>query len=924
MMYFCFIGLPGSGKSTQAKHLASSLEAECITTSEALKKIPEACDYIDRGENVPNEISCKVLQQTLEQKVSTHDQYVVLDGFPREQSNVVWLEKYTSGKVVYIVLDVCKETCMARVKGRCRDDVSTQSERHKIFEQNAALLLKDVPLDRIMTFNGEGGEEAIHHLIENNVYNRFIDVRRSEFIAVGQLRVGIQKGKSQQQAIEFFNRCHKEWQKLMDGSLDENGFEIVIVKPRDGAAMLQSGVIDIFVGTEDAPLYLKRGMGKHIKALYPPEIPHPEIKRADDLTPRLAFVANPKGTGKKLLSEYPGVDITDRYHEFDVVDLTGSAENFLQLKDSEFKEAFVVVETGASLREANLIETEHVRYIGINAFVQDIGLFKTLAARRNAFLVGPNTNPFLPDCMVIDPGAPNFDMANLKDTFSKLPLVIKGESKEVRYVGGGLVAIKFLPTLYSYSKNRAGVVEGTDELRLAMCKKMQEVFRLGGVPHAYIHIDHGFVLAHLVMPSPVEFYKYDQVIFSPSDLSKEQIDLIPKCPPVEVVVKKYQTGTLKHQAFALELCKVRDGHPLAGMTYEEENVLPEPFVRFDYRNPLKDKSGNRMADYTPGDDMMNLLIDTEKAKNLALQAQVAIDKFLNKSDIVNLDLCFNGITEDGTMMCAEISQDVGRFRHYRIGSLDKDIWRAGGTRCVEEILEKWKVMVDMITPVKADRIAAMMPSTPPIRIAFGSGNPGKIRELNALMLNIKKEFKSYRTDIPEPYDTLEKNAKAKMDGYMNSIDETDYDLLIVEDSGLFVDALGGSPGVFSARHSVVDEDTETRTRSQIDYDNNVKLLNEMKDATNRSAKFKICCRVYSKKEDKIWVFDDSVSGTISTDMRGKRGFGYDPVFIPNDSDGYTYAEMDGHRKNLRSHRHGIATKIAFLVEGIITKSNINP
>jgi XTP/dITP diphosphohydrolase len=249
------------------------------------------------------------------------------------------------------------------------------------------------------------------------------------------------------------------------------------------------------------------------------------------------------------------------------------------------------------------------------------------------------------------------------------------------------------------------------------------------------------------------------------------------------------------------------------------------------------------------------------------------------------------------------------MRHYQMGSLDKDVWRSGGSQ--GDVLAKWELMANFIEAKTPVQLPAMMPSTRPIRIAFGTTNPWKVRELNALMMNIPKEIRVYDFDIPEPFNTLRQNAQAKMDGYKERINPDKYDLLIVEDSGLFIEALNGAPGTHSARYSVKDESTETRKRAQIDHDNNIKLIKTMEGMSNRKAHFGIVCLVHSSQGiTPDLVSESRAEGTIATEMRGTNGFGYDPVFEPLDSDGKTYAEFDGHRKNLRSHRRGVAREIA--------------
>ena len=95
-----------------------------------------------------------------------------------------------------------------------------------------------------------------------------------------------------------------------------------------------------------------------------------------------------------------------------------------------------------------------------------------------------------------------------EEEFKALPLVIEGESKEVRYAGNGLVVIRFKPTIYSYTANRCGIVFGSDVLRLCATRIFLEVFRRAGIRHAYKEINDRWVLASLVMPTNVEFKKY--------------------------------------------------------------------------------------------------------------------------------------------------------------------------------------------------------------------------------------------------------------------------------------------------------------------------------------------------------------------------------------------------------------------------------
>lgn len=338
------------------------------------------------------------------------------------------------------------------------------------------------------------------------------------------------------------------------------------------------------------------------------------------------------------------------------------------------------------------------------------------------------------------------DIHTLTDAeFAALPLVIKGESKEVRYVGQGLVVIKFLPTVYSYTANRCGVVEGSDVLRLRATKRFVEVLTKAGLKHVYRRFNDRFVLAVLVMPHRVEFDKYSLPPFVPNDLSDEEIKHLPKAPPIEVIVKWYHGGTSKYRYVGMPGATVRSNHPLyEGMEIEAEGPYPQPIIRFDWRNPLKvegrgervstqifqqvralgPKAFDDIVNATPQDtffhsirrtiiahqdrcqdealpeDLADLFIDVKKARSTALRLRAILEDFLADHDIIINDLCLF-IAEDGETIYGEISQDCGRFRHFNLGELDKDVWRGGGSSAV--VLKKWQLLLDLIEGKEVSR-----------------------------------------------------------------------------------------------------------------------------------------------------------------------------------------------------------------------------
>lgn len=178
-----------------------------------------------------------------------------------------------------------------------------------------------------------------------------------------------------------------------------------------------------------------------------------------------------------------------------------------------------------------------------------------------------------------------------------------------------------------------------------------------------------------------------------------------------------------------------------------------------------------------------------------------------------------------------------------------------------------------------------------IKFIFATHNQHKVDELRrvlppGLQVISLKEL-NYREDIPETGATLEENAliKAKtIYGYYRQP-------VIAEDTGLEVEALGGEPGVFSARYAGPQADGKQ---------NMLKLLNALEGKqTERKAHFKtvFVCII----EDKIHSFSGKIEGSIAWAPRGEGGFGYDPVFIPEGFE-HTFAELGEVIKAKISHR----------------------
>lgn len=182
-------------------------------------------------------------------------------------------------------------------------------------------------------------------------------------------------------------------------------------------------------------------------------------------------------------------------------------------------------------------------------------------------------------------------------------------------------------------------------------------------------------------------------------------------------------------------------------------------------------------------------------------------------------------------------------------------------------------------------------------IVFATNNPHKLEEARAI-LNGKVTVLSLsdincHDDIPETADTLEGNALIKVHWVK---DKYGYDCF-ADDTGLMVEALDGAPGVYSARYAGDHCSPD---------DNMALLLDKLKDSDNRKAKFTTVIFLILDGHD--YLFEGSVEGEISREKHGVGGFGYDPVFVADES-GMAFAEMTPEAKNEISHRGRAVRKL---------------
>lgn len=177
-----------------------------------------------------------------------------------------------------------------------------------------------------------------------------------------------------------------------------------------------------------------------------------------------------------------------------------------------------------------------------------------------------------------------------------------------------------------------------------------------------------------------------------------------------------------------------------------------------------------------------------------------------------------------------------------------------------------------------------------MKILFASSNENKIKEIKALLPEgyemVSLSDINFHEEIPETADTIEENAIQKATYLADKLSIPCF----ADDTGLVIPKLKGEPGVYSARYA----------GEQRNADDNMNLvLEKLNNKTARSAHFLtvIALHIFNKTV----VFEGKVDGTIINEKRGTNGFGYDPIFVP-ENETRTFAEMSSEEKNAMSHR----------------------
>lgn len=195
------------------------------------------------------------------------------------------------------------------------------------------------------------------------------------------------------------------------------------------------------------------------------------------------------------------------------------------------------------------------------------------------------------------------------------------------------------------------------------------------------------------------------------------------------------------------------------------------------------------------------------------------------------------------------------------------------------------------------------------RLLLATRNEGKLRELRALLAMPDLVLESFAQhpligELEETGVTFEANARAKAIHAARSSGV----LALGEDSGLEVDALGGAPGVLSARYSGAHGD---------DAANIAKLLRELARVESRRARFVCAVAVAEPDGEVTGTARGTCEGSIALAPRGAGGFGYDPIFLPDGANGRTMAELTPDEKAALSHRGQALRRIAPFLRSIL-------
>jgi len=275
------------------------------------------------------------------------------------------------------------------------------------------------------------------------------------------------------------------------------------------------------------------------------------------------------------------------------------------------------------------------------------------------------------------------------EILSNKPL-IEGESKKI-YRLKNLALIELKPTMYSFTYNRYGIVNGTDNLRLDFWRLFASRLNTT-VSDYFVNREEGefsTIIEDLLSEGIIE----EDYPFISNYLGEILIEnkryaitrFAENIPPLEVVWKNYLVGTMKHSLKEVDKQRTRQGKVL-----NYEGMLPNDIIRFDWRNPLPDK------DECIPDEFADIYMNTRSARKVARLASRMLNSTLQEKGYELIDLCYF-MNYEGSMIYSEITPDGMRIRK-KGRSFDKDLWRAGKD---EELINKvWK---ELYLDLKGDK-----------------------------------------------------------------------------------------------------------------------------------------------------------------------------------------------------------------------------
>ncbi|HEY9259623.1 phosphoribosylaminoimidazolesuccinocarboxamide synthase [Chitinophaga sp.] len=267
--------------------------------------------------------------------------------------------------------------------------------------------------------------------------------------------------------------------------------------------------------------------------------------------------------------------------------------------------------------------------------------------------------------------------------FDALPLLVEGESKIIKYWTPKVVIEKFKPTVYSYTHNRYGLVDGTDAIRIKFTTAVYRKMTAYSKGRAYAPAS--AFLAEI---------ENEQGLFIVQQL-------VDTCN-VETRIKRYHIGSPVHRyLYTAKYPSTRqDQAPITPWTR-----FDTPVVCFDWRHPLTDENNKRLADEPISDDYAALwILDLPFAKKMALETFLWLEEMFFQSGITLIDMCIF-IDRTGKLIYGEISPDCMRIRWNSIHpeqaeSMDKDLWRKGAAP--EKLYENYEKAYSSMFSIQPD------------------------------------------------------------------------------------------------------------------------------------------------------------------------------------------------------------------------------